>query len=699
MNRFGLVLLGFAVLALSSGQAGSAREAQQDSGGRGSQPAATFRSEVGIVEIDAVVTDAAGNFVRDLTRDDFQIFEDGRPRPFSLFSLVEVPLLPSAPLTAPEPDVQTLGERQNGRIYVVVLDDLHTAALRTTLLKAAARRFIEQYFHSGDRAAIVYTGAGQGSGQALTGSRRLLLSAIDRFRGQQMESAAEGRLDSYRRQQASDPADQSNRLTDPNDAERSFNARRALSTLRDAASWMADIQGRRKSLIFFSEGLDYNITDVFNAPGATGVLMDARDSIGAAARANVSIYSIDPRGLSGLSSDFIDLIEPQATTQIGRDQLGTRGIERDLRTAQDNLRMLAEQTGGLSLVNSNDFAGGFERIVRDNSTYYVLGYETRPDARGGKFHTIDVRVRRAGLNVRARRGYVDPDSKAKVSKDSIRSGRPSVLLDALSSPVPAGNLPMSVFAAAFKGDGKGASVLIAAEISGASLKFREQDGTFFDDVEFSLLAAGPDGRVEETDSGKAALAVKPEIRQRITRHGVRFLSRIALPPARYQLRVAVRETGGGAAGVVHYDLDVPDFSKEQVSMSGVVLTAPSANATATSRGDAVLQGILPAPPTAVRTFLPEDVVTAYLEVYDNTMSSMAHGFDIVTNVRGANGTVVFSSHREETRQASKSGQTFPHAVTIPLKELPHGAYVLRVEVRSRLANGAVVYREIPFSIG
>ena len=124
------------------------------------------------------------------------------------------------------------------------------------------------------------------------------------------------------------------------------------------------------------------------------MLADARDTIGAATRSNVSVYSIDPRGLAGLSDEFIDLAEPQTATRTQREQLGTQGIERDLRNAQDNLRMLAEQTGGLSIVNSNDFAGGFERIVRDNSTYYVLGYYSEPDAKGGKFRKIDVRLRR-----------------------------------------------------------------------------------------------------------------------------------------------------------------------------------------------------------------------------------------------------------------------------------------------------------------
>ena len=660
------------------------------------QPPATFRSEVGIVEINAVVTDTNGNFVRDLKKDDFQVFEDGRLRPFSLFSLVDMPTPSSVPTAGPEPDIRTLAESRAGRVYVLVLDDLHTALFRAAALKAAARRFISQFFYSGDLAAVVYTGPGLAGGQELTGSRRLLLAAIDRFRGQQIESAAAGRLEAYRQQQLGDQS--SDRLDDPNDAERRFNARRTLNALRDVASWMADIQGRRKSVLFFSEGLDYDLSDVFGSRGASAVLADARDTIGAATRSNVSVYSIDPRGLAGMSDEFIDLAEPQTATRTQREQLGTQGIERDLRNAQDNLRMLAEQTGGLSIVNSNDFAGGFERIVRDNSTYYVLGYYSEPDAKGGKFRKIDVRLRRPGLHVRARNGYVTPDPKAKTRGVEPNSRAASALRDALNSPIPAGNLPMTVFAAAFKGDARRASVLVAAEIDGGFLRFQQRDDTtFFDDLQFSLIAAGQNGKIEETDSGNVALAVKPEIQQRIVRNGVRFLSRISLPPGRYQLRVAARETGGGAASVVHYDLDVPDFTNEPLAISGLVLTTTSAGEMATTRPDGPLQAVLPMPPTAARTFARGEVMTVYAEVYDNVKQS-PHGLDITTTVRAANGETVFSSHTDRSSALSTAGQTFPYRVEVPLKGLPAGAYILRVEVQSRLGDGPSVFHEIPFTI-
>jgi VWFA-related protein len=619
---------------------------------------------------------------------------------------VDVPVPAGLDASAPESDVRTLSESQHGRVYVLLLDDLHTAPARTALLKAGARTFIQKYFYPGDLAAVIYAGPGQGAGQELTGSRELLFAAVDRFHGQQIDSAADGRLSTYHQQQLStdrtsdapDPksanmtnsnTQTSTALADPDDAERSFNARRTLETIRKAAQWMAGIDGRRKSLIFFSEGVDYDVTDIFNSPDSSGVEAEARESVGAAARANVSIYAVDPRGLAGSSDEFIDLIEPLNSTQTAREQLGTRGIERDLRRAQNNLRMLAEETGGLSFVNTNDFGRGFERVVRDNSSYYVLGYYTERDAKAGKFRKIDVRIRRPGLQVRARRGYV-------TSKPADPKTAPSsVLMEAVRSPVPAGNLPMRVFATSFKGDGKNTSAVIVAEISGDSLKFRERDGLFLDAIDFSAVAVDGTGMIAQADNGTVSLTVNPEVRQRIAQAGVRFLSRISLPPARYQLRIAAHESSGGAASVVHYDLVIPDYSKDRLGMTGLVLTMPSAVQMATPRADAALQQILPTPPTAERAFHASDTLNVYAEIYDNAPQP-ARELDIVTTVTTTVGPPVFSSHTLPSI-AETASVKFPYVVQVPLKSFAPGAYVLRVEVRSRV-SGASVLRQVPFVV-
>jgi hypothetical protein len=157
--------------------------------------------------------------------------------------------------------------------------------------------------------------------------------------------------------------------------------------------------------------------------------------------------------------------------------------------------------------------------------------------------------------------------------------------------------------------------------------------------------------------------------------------------------VAAREAVGGAASVVHYDLEVPDFNSEPLAVSGLVLTTKAAGETATTKADAALQARLPTPPTVARAFAPDEVLTAYAEIYDNVTQS-PHRLDVITTIKPTASDGNVFSHSSEAPAA----QSIPYLVDVPLKGLAPGAYVLRVEVRSRLGNGPGVSREVPFSI-
>ena len=153
-------------VAAALGAALSAQQQQAAPQTPADQPPVTFRVEVNYVEVDAFVTDAEGKPINDLTANDFEVFEDGKPQKVTAFSLVNIPIeRAERPLFAGkaiEPDVQT-NEHLEGRIYLLVLDDIHTEFTRTPRVKAAARRFIEQNFGTNDLAAVVYTGRADAS--------------------------------------------------------------------------------------------------------------------------------------------------------------------------------------------------------------------------------------------------------------------------------------------------------------------------------------------------------------------------------------------------------------------------------------------------------------------------------------------------------------------------------------------------------
>src|SRR5262245_47235034 len=136
-------------------------------------PSVTFQVEVNYVDIDALVTDGRGNIISDLRKEDFELFEDGKPQAISTFSLVDLPLPSasagrSAAATPAVSDVKSNAQPITGRLYLIVMDDLNVAPLRSKVVVQAARQFIERYFGPGDIAAITYTSGRTDAGQEFT---------------------------------------------------------------------------------------------------------------------------------------------------------------------------------------------------------------------------------------------------------------------------------------------------------------------------------------------------------------------------------------------------------------------------------------------------------------------------------------------------------------------------------------------------
>lgn len=685
----------FLALAAAAGLAAQQPAAQQPADQSRQQPP-RFRVEINYVEVDAVVTDAQGNPVTDLTRDDFEVLEDGKPQAIDAFSRVDVPIeRADTPLLAPTvlPDVASNERAFNGRVYLIILDDLHTGPLRSTRVRLAARQFIERYMGANDLAAVVHTSGRSDAAQEFTNRKPLLLAAVDKFLGQKPRSATLEKLEEYNRlrgtPQASDP------LKDPYEFERASKARSTLSTMENAANWMANIRGRRKAVVMFGEGIDYDINNVFEAQFASTIRDEIRDAIAAATRANVTFYTVDPRGLTLQGDEGIELTAPPEDPSL---RLDSRGLQEELRLSQDSLRTLADQTGGIALVNSNDFRDGFARIQRENSAYYLLGYYSSNERRDGRYRKLTVRVKRPGLQVRARKGYVAPKGNDRKTENDKKSGIDPELSDALNSPVPASGLPMRVSAAAFKGAAPDASVLMTVEFAAGGIPLEPKNGTFQNKVEFTAVAFDQSGKARPVPPATLQLNLSEPTRNAVVARGFRVLQRLPLPPGRYTLRVGAREQNGGAVGTISYDLAVPDFYKAPLSMSGVVLTSRAAPGLPTAQADAEIKEMLGSVPTSTREFVSADTLTAFAEVYD-TRGRNPHKVDITASVKQDGGRTVFSQTEErgtEELQGARGG--FGYRVDIPLADFAPGEYVLTIEARSRLSGNPTVRQDVPFRV-
>ena len=259
----------------------------------------TFKVEVNYVEVDAVVTDAQGNFVGDLTRDDFQVVEEGKPQTVSAFTRVDIPIEREDPplfrQAAIEPDVRSNRDAFTGRVFLMVLDDLQTVPLRTMLVRAAARQFIRRSVGANDMVAVVTTGGNASAGQEFTSSRPRLLAAVEKFMGQKTRR-------------------------DAPDMERGFRARNTYATLSNLADYMAGIRGRRKAIVWFGEGVDYNI-DNDRSPHVTPDVVrigHAGRDCGGDARQRELLRRRRPRRRRGARRSHRDLRRPRRHQQLRR---------------------------------------------------------------------------------------------------------------------------------------------------------------------------------------------------------------------------------------------------------------------------------------------------------------------------------------------------------------------------------------------
>jgi VWFA-related protein len=660
------------------------------------QPPITFRAEVNYVEVDARVLDTGGKFVADLKPGDFQVFEDGKPQQVTAFSLVNIPveraerpLFASKPI---EPDVRTNLQGADGRIYLIVLDDLHTSALRSQRTKAAARQFIEKYIGANDTAAVVYTGGRSDASQDFTNSQRLLLQAVDKFMGRKLRSATANKIDS-----ASMRVDASDPIRDLEDKERGYHARNTLDSIKNLAEYLGNIRGRRKALVLFSEGIDYDINDVFNNTEATTVMDATRDVLAAATRANVAVYGVDPRGLGGAVGD--ELIQVQSFPDDTSLGLNTGSFYNEVRLAQDSLRVLSDETGGFAVVNRNDFNTGFQRIVDDNSSYYVMGYYSTNDRRDGRFRKIEVRLaNKPGLTVRARKGYVAPRGRAPETKATASGGASAELRDALESPLPIVALPLATTAVVFKGPAPKGAVVVSTLVGGSSLSFVEKDGMFRNGLEALIVATDDKGKVFPFERSTIDLNMKPDTASRVKATGFRFISSLDLAPGRYQLRIGVKENNTKKAGSVTFDLTVPDFAKEKLSMSSVAITSALSGVAPTVRPKDPLEKILPGPLSSYREFPTLDEVAFFAEVYDNT-GNQPHKVELTATVKAEGGQTVFETKEErDSSELKGSAGGYGFTARIPLKQMAPGLYVLRVEAISRLGDRPTVAQETVFRV-
>ncbi len=595
-----------------------------------------FRVGVDAVRIDAVVTDKDGNLVTDLTAADFELRQDGEVQPITIAHYVEIdapPPQPSQlaskhlPVGAAAPIVSS-GRLTRGKVQrtmVLVVDDLGIAWENMEATRKALRRFVDEQVQDGDLVALVRTGASWGTLQQLTTDRRILHSAIDQVRWTALSRRGVGSfqpVNDWRTgssvQTPGGAANTGFTVADPldmgalDDLRDSMSASASLSAMVLAIAGMRDLPGR-KAVVLISEG--FTFIESGTSQPEDRVALQVRRLTDMALRTGTVIYALDPRGLmaGGLTAeDNLKVGGPAAAMEHDNRRRKT------LLETQDAMASLAEITGGLAVLNTNDLSGGLKRINDDQRGYYVIGYNPPEGtfAAPGKtprFHKISIKIRRPGMRVRTREGFIGESDADRTTAEPTPQ---QALNEAAVSPFLATDIPLRATLIAGYDATAGASVRALLHIDATNLTFTpdQATGTRMAKVDVVGIVVDEWGVPLSQRASHFTATLDSNADDRVLQAGIVYSLIVPLKRAGgFQVRFAVRDEASGALGAASEFVEMPELKKGTLALSGVVLGEES-QSVLTPGDDTAAVARISSP--ALRVFSPGARLVYTYEIYN-----------------------------------------------------------------------------------
>ena len=650
------------------------------------QPQPTFRAGINYVAVDVIVKDRRDNPVIDLRKDEFEVFEDGKPQPIEEFRLVKIdstakPGDPVPRRIRSRDDEQAEASREDVRVFAILLDDYHTRKLTSMSIREPLTKFLQTQLAPTDLVAIMYP-LTPVSDLLFTNDHASIVSAVQRFEGRKFDYIPRNR---FEEQYARIPPQEVERIR--NDV--------VMDALSSVAVRMGSMRQGRKSIIFVSEGFTIMLPPQMQRLNAQDPI-DPRIAVAGAAvqdspqqqsaeffnqamldsrlrevyrdvnRNNVSIYSLDPRGLTAFEYD-IDAVPGGASISFQTDR-------RALQMTQDTLKALSEETDGRAIVNRNSLDQGLASIVRDSSFYYLLGYNSTQAQNDGKFHEIRVRVKRSGVDVRARKGYW---ALTEADVKRVGSAAPTVakpIMTALASIAPsvqAGKFVRTWVGTERGSNGKTRVTLIWEPLlAPPGTTRREQAGRV------SLLAA--------TASGELVFrGAAPELSATPAPGTVNGPQRLTFesPPGKLELRLTVQDAGNGTLDQETKTIDVPDLTAPVAA-----ITTPRVLRARTVREFQTLAADAAATPTVGREFSRTERLLIRFDAYA-AGSEQVQPTAILLNRAG-------TKMADVPVAAAQAGGT--HQINLSLASIPVGEYLVEIAVSSASGEAKEL---VPFRVG
>jgi VWFA-related protein len=580
---------------------------------QGGQAGTVARIEVTteLVLVNVVARDKNGNLVRDLKKGDFTLLEDGKKQEISTFDFENVDELataglaeatvtgaagqgPGTLLRSPKKAPPSLDARDR-RLMLLFFDFSAMDPEQIDRSVDAAKKFVETKMQPADLMALISLATNMRVDLDFTDDKTKLLAALSAYtsgQGQGFENGSTGSAEGAAETSGAFSADD----TDFN----TFSADRKLVALQSLMQALGKLP-QKKSLIYFSNGISQSGVDNQSTLRATTA---------AAVKANVSIYSLDVRGLQAFPPGG----EAQSASLHGQSAYSGQSVLNDLNgnaTSQDTLATLSSDTGGKAFFDSNDFSGIFSQVQKDSSAYYVLGFTSNNPSKDGRFRRLRVQVNRPELKLDFRAGYY----AGRDFEHLNRTDREQQLEDELDAPLPRVDVPLFAGAAYFRQDDSHYYLAVSLVIPGSQIPFvteKDKDNAAIDIIGEAL--AGAKLRVGQL---RDTVKLVVESTQQVRRKNVQYNTGFVLAPGSYHLKFVVRENRTGRMGSFETDVQIPDLRKMPLRMSSVVLSSLRAPATSKKGGpNPLVRDQIELVPNITHVFAPDQHLYLQYEVYD-----------------------------------------------------------------------------------
>jgi len=616
-------------LLLQIGAPSSAQQAQPqppqastDAQAQSKPPASSIRVTSELVLANVVVRDRKGNLIRDLKKEDFTLFEDGKKQQISTFDFENVDQLetaggaektvtgetaeaagPAGVLKKSDAPVMNARDR---RVIVLYFDFSAMEPDQIDRCVESAKKYINGQMRPADIVALVSLSTNMRVDLDFTDDKTKILSVLSSYSSGSGEGFAMGDTGS-----AEGAAETGGSFTPDDTDYNTFSADWKLLALQSTMQALGKIE-QKKSLIYFSNGISQTGTDNQSA---------LRAATAAAVKNNVSIYPVDVRGLQAFPPGG----EAQSASLHGQSAYNGAAVLNDLSgnaASQETLSTLAADTGGKAFFDSNDFSGVFTQVQKDSSAYYVLGFTSTNPLKDGHYRRLKVQVNRADVKLEFRPGYYSGRDYQHLN----RADREAQLEDELAAELPQTDVPLYAGTAYFRQDDSHYYLAVSLVVPGSQIPFvqeKDKDNATIDII--GEVRLGDKGRVpvgQLRDTVKLAV----DSTQQVRRKNVQYNTGFVLAPGNYHLKFIVRENQTGRMGSFETDVQVPDLRKAPLRMSSVVLSslrAPVTNAPKKKGMNPLIQDQTQLVPNVTHVFTRDQHLYLQYEIYDPARGKVA----------------------------------------------------------------------------